>query len=523
MKTKTITHGSRHLRSWGKRHYRDLKHSDDETLGKRRPELGEEDIEYDQQKWRCGCADCCPDSFWGASVVSARMVLALLKGPALGTDSAKNKLFEPLQRLARELPVGDRPSRPEDRLPVAMSDAFLAELQGHFTILGQRVKQVREVIRASDAELEWLNALTRMNGNRGLQDSHEAIASILTLEPFWIRSPCDWQPKRDFDDQDFASLVRHLFEVYPIPAPLLSREAWLNQECLTTHSIKWQLWAVIIGRGASMKRAGQLFGWWWHSGLMEPLFREGAKALPPSMACQWAEAIRRGASETLAHAWLGYRGFLLDPTAPPWEGRTAHSPPRDFGLETLAWIMRHEVALPPERFTEVFDWANHRFTEGQRGSGSPFQWKGRSPASVLRMAAEYREEIRLTEERARAERQQRLAGQPVTWHSHGWDWQCTEENDIVWSAHELLSRHDLAEEGCAMHHCVVMYAERCVQGQCAIFSIRRNGSRVLTVELELPGRKLCQIRGSYNRAATELELQIVSRWTVEMETAITAH
>ncbi|MCB1211988.1 MAG: PcfJ domain-containing protein [Verrucomicrobiales bacterium] len=184
--------------------------------------------------------------------------------------------------------------------------------------------------------------------------------------------------------------------------------------------------------------------------------------------------------------------------------------------------MRHEAALPPERFNEVLDWANHRFTEGQRKSGSPFQWKGRSPASVLRMAADYREEIRLAEERARADRQQRRAGQPVTWHSHGWDWQSTEENDTVWSAHELLSRHDLAEEGSAMHHCVAMYAGRCAQGQCAIFSIRRNGSRVLTVELELPGRKLCQVRGPYNRSATESELQIVGRWTVEMDTAITA-
>ena len=66
-----------------------------------------------------------------------------------------------------------------------------------------------------------------------------------------------------------------------------------------------------------------------------------------------------------------------------------------------------------------------------------------------------------------------------------------------------------------MRHCVVLYAPSCVAGQCAIFSLRRNGIRVLTVEIGLPGRGVLQARGACNREANPSEMTVVNKWLQE--------
>lgn len=57
------------------------------------------------------------------------------------------------------------------------------------------------------------------------------------------------------------------------------------------------------------------------------------------------------------------------------------------------------------------------------------------------------------------------------------------EGDGGWSAVALASSGALAEEGRSMRHCVATYAQRCAAGESCIFSLRKNGERIATLEL----------------------------------------
>src|SRR5205823_12955194 len=76
-------------------------------------------------------------------------------------------------------------------------------------------------------------------------------------------------------------------------------------------------------------------------------------------------------------------------------------------------------------------------------------------------------------------------------------------NMRVWTITELLTRRALFLEGQAMRHCVWTYAEHCARRQTSIWSMqmedRRGRHRVLTVEVDLPKRTVCQARRKCNR------------------------
>ena len=76
------------------------------------------------------------------------------------------------------------------------------------------------------------------------------------------------------------------------------------------------------------------------------------------------------------------------------------------------------------------------------------------------------------------------------------------------------------EEGRTMRHCVASYQRLCVSGASAIWSMgverdncRRKG--VLTVEVAVRRKAICQVRGKSNRMPTEKEMGILRRWAVQ--------
>lgn len=82
-----------------------------------------------------------------------------------------------------------------------------------------------------------------------------------------------------------------------------------------------------------------------------------------------------------------------------------------------------------------------------------------------------------------------------------------------WEAVELLSSADLTMEGGAMHHCVSSYSGVCRKGASRMFSIRLNGERVSTLQVDGatalscidPSNvfKIAQNKGPYNKAPTK--------------------
>jgi hypothetical protein len=86
----------------------------------------------------------------------------------------------------------------------------------------------------------------------------------------------------------------------------------------------------------------------------------------------------------------------------------------------------------------------------------------------------------------------------------------------VWTITEILTSRALFLEGQAMRHCVATYKEDCIRRQVSIWSMQvetqRGRQRALTIEVDIPKRTVCQVRGKCNRLPSANERAIVERW-----------
>lgn len=332
---------------------------------------------------------------------------------------------------------------------------------------------------------------------------------LVLLAPFWIRSVAEWSPPDGSDLDAFGrSLIGHLLLRYPVPEPLF--QVWLSDDF---PPLKWVSWLVLLGQGASLRRASARFGWELSSGVAQR-FLTAPVDLDPLEALMWAEIARLGGSRVELDRLLPHPAYALDPTASPAEPVLAFEDDRRldaddprrhrrFWQDTVTWLVRHRDELTDETCDVILDWAMHRHTEDiARDVAEPqrFSWRGRTPASAIVPARDYRQNIGLPWWFQQT--------QSVIWKAHGWDW----GDDESWSARELTSAAQLAGESAAMQHCVASYVFRCAQERSAIFSLAFAGERRFTVELDPLTRRVVQARGKRNRACTAEEQQVMARW-----------
>jgi hypothetical protein len=91
----------------------------------------------------------------------------------------------------------------------------------------------------------------------------------------------------------------------------------------------------------------------------------------------------------------------------------------------------------------------------------------------------------------------------------------------------LITARELFEEGEAMNHCVATYALAVAQGHCRIFSVRRGGRRVATLELRWPNHRIRrpvinQLLGHSNVAVDREVYLAVSDWLAHNEKLVCA-
>ncbi|MBK9032233.1 MAG: PcfJ domain-containing protein [Myxococcales bacterium] len=337
-----------------------------------------------------------------------------------------------------------------------------------------------------------------------------AVAMLLALAPFWIRSLDGWAPPADADGEDVGlAVMKHLLVRYPVPVPLYA--PWRGT---SPPPFKWAVWLVVLGQGGSLHDAARVFGWRVARALTGWLAQAPVE-LGPVEAVMWAELRRLRVGEPVVRRLGTHPAYLLDPTDdgegalhdPFGDDRAPLAPAsqaaqRRFWDETVAWLQRHGAALTDDDTVAVLDWAMHCHIEGARPGGVPFRWRGRTAASVLADARSYHQ--RVTAGRGWAN------GAAIAWARHRDDW-AHEDVDGRWLVRELCSGDALAEESQALLHCVFGYAYRCVQGLSQIYSVAHDDERTLTIELDAGG-DVVQVRGRANRAPTERELQIVARW-----------
>lgn len=411
-------------------------------------------------------------------------------------DDVAVALHEHLQRIAS----------PEGRAAYTASASFVAALG-----------QLRAVLRRSPALLAWFNERRSWQG-----------VLVFLLAPFWIRSLESWV---GFDRCDpgavIRSLIDHLLVRYPVPEALY--EPWVGHDALyppwngeAAPSLKWVSWLVLIGRGASVPRAGSRFGWTVSSKRLAQL-HAAPSGLTPVEALIWAEVLHAGGSQLEFERLSRHLGYLCDPTAIGAEIEVRFEINRDvdaghavrnrrFLHATVDWLVRHRADLPDAHLVErILDWALHRHTEDLAHDvpdHARFSWRGRTPDRARDAALEYDRRLDESNRHRRSFR----------WRPRGWDRELPDEGG-AWTVRELTSSMELADESHAMSHCVASYDYRCAHGASAIFSLSFAGDRQVTVELEPTSRRIVQARGKNNRGCLPRELQVLRRWLDSLDDA----
>ncbi len=83
---------------------------------------------------------------------------------------------------------------------------------------------------------------------------------------------------------------------------------------------------------------------------------------------------------------------------------------------------------------------------------------------------------------------------------------------VPWTVHEICTSRELFAEGGELQHCVATYQTWILRRRSAIFSLREEGARRVTVEVRLAERTVVQGRGYANRYPTDVEREAIRVW-----------
>jgi len=92
--------------------------------------------------------------------------------------------------------------------------------------------------------------------------------------------------------------------------------------------------------------------------------------------------------------------------------------------------------------------------------------------------------------------------------------------DKIWKFTQITTGKLLYEEGKYMHNCCFSYIDRCINGDCAIFSLRCYDKEIVidkksaTIEIT-ENKKLIQARGRFNKELDKETVDIIDQWKDE--------
>lgn len=180
-----------------------------------------------------------------------------------------------------------------------------------------------------------------------------------------------------------------------------------------------------------------------------------------------------------------------------------------FSKDFIRFCVTNEIGI--EEINDIYDFLTSR---QYRNDG--FSFKGRTLSSVRKLVDDWH--------RALA-REKRLGGKiwegaPIA------DYTTVIKSGVkehVWTITQITNSKALAAEGTALHHCVYSYQNSCVSGRLSIWSLKCDGERKITIELNHTSEKIVQMRGYANRSAYRHEVDIIKDWANENRLGVSSY
>ncbi len=356
------------------------------------------------------------------------------------------------------------------------------------------------------------------------------------------QAPETWRPRSYNARRRFASLARHLYGRFPVPAFLDA--AWFDGE---PQGAEHRRWFVLVGAGKNIRTAGKLpFPL---TRKMAHYFLKAPEDYTVLEALRFGQVLGLGGEERLAEAlrgtclcrWRDGADPARGPGAPhapaaPHASRAPHAPAgpsalhahrssqdeNEFWVSVLRFFIRHP--LDTTHVAPILDFLHHhRFehrdvvAEGGRlrrlGPPQPnLSMRGRNPSALLRQVRDWHHRLGMA------------GGKDanVTWPAsgipgfHSVVGSARNAKQRIYTIHELTSGAQLIADGRGMHHCVATYVRWCRTGQTSIWSLQveqeRGPIRMLTIEVDPGQRRIIQARGRWNDRPTDLGRKVMVRW-----------
>lgn len=313
----------------------------------------------------------------------------------------------------------------------------------------------------------------------------------------YVRDPLEWTSKSYNLDRQIIDFVRWIYCLYHTPLFMFEffkrdmRVRWRQTRSSDNQKLRKLIyfdWFLVIAQGGSFAKEAK--------GILSKKEAHWFLNSPTTNSIEeniwWAKchAANIGASFTSHIVKRLFRNL----------------PPEDeFWCSLILLLKREEDNLELESLSDVMD-----FLKSKHANDENFNLKGRTFNSLIKLSNEWHREQQMI----------KYGGENQYWEGldiSDWEWTNKKEK-IIWKVRQLHTSKELMHEGRKMHHCVASYAQRCIQGHSAIFSLTSNDGinlpeKEVTVELN-NFKRVVQVKARYNKTPSAAAQKVLNKWYV---------
>jgi hypothetical protein len=328
----------------------------------------------------------------------------------------------------------------------------------------------------------------------------KALFHIAAWHAYWLRPVREWKPSSKNADRQLQSLHAHLFAKYPKELRAFWNNLW-QQDTPDTVELSWYLH---IAEGKNLRT---------HAMLPIPVTKAIAHLflVTPNPLYRPLQQLRFAQLASLDVSPRHQQTLLLHRSSGFRFPTTAADKARTEALEQDRALMYQLVArnamLDSDCLAGVLDYVEHERTRPREPGEGPFSMRKRTMEALIRQSAVWHRTMQKMK-KTTGERWEPKDIAPYRYTAtnvHG------EPYGPVITITEITSVRELQLEGQKLHHCVGSYAHSCISGAASIWSMKMDGTRLVTLEMN-GSKTIVQARGLCNRRMSANESTHILSW-----------